>query len=349
MLNEEINFCAECGAQVSAADRFCPECGAPLQVGVETPVERAPSVGPVAKPPAKDVAPPRAPGSDDAETSVPAPPAADAKFHGGAPHRKRRWLVWTVLAVAVVVGAIAIASSFGYLPPIDWIPSLTTPAPTVQPPASGTYPPPRAQPAPEEVPQKAPPPTSASQTPGPDESFRIAEQYAQGSGGRPKDLSKALEWYARAARQGHAHAAWMLGRLYGFYGATPGVPRDIDRALYWMNAAADKGHTEAEFAMGMFFSDPAHFGDKYAGQRDYTRAIHWLKLAAKANHPIAPSQLAVLYAELARYYADRARLEPSLKERAASHAREAQFWLEEAARRGDQQAQQELRRQGKTW
>lgn len=61
-----------------------------------------------------------------------------------------------------------------------------------------------------------------------DEKFRLAQDY-----------NEAWNWYTKAARQGHAGAAYNLGvmRVQG-----NGVQRDLIEALAWFNIAANQGH-----------------------------------------------------------------------------------------------------------
>lgn len=58
-----------------------------------------------------------------------------------------------------------------------------------------------------------------------------------------KDTTKALCWYQRAAKAGHANAQYNVGLMW-LKGA--GVPRDVLKGLTWMTKAADRGDDKAQ-------------------------------------------------------------------------------------------------------
>jgi hypothetical protein len=53
--------------------------------------------------------------------------------------------------------------------------------------------------------------------------------------GVPQDYKQALQWYQRAAEQGHASAQYNLGVMYV---KGKGVPKDYVLAYMWINLAA---------------------------------------------------------------------------------------------------------------
>ena len=61
--------------------------------------------------------------------------------------------------------------------------------------------------------------------------------------GVPKDAAKAVEWYTKAAEQGHADAQNNLGVMYD---TGEGVPRDLVRAYVWFNLAAAQGDKDVQ-------------------------------------------------------------------------------------------------------
>lgn len=136
-----------------------------------------------------------------------------------------------------------------------------------------------------------------------------------GSGLTPQQaLTKAAEWYRRAAEQAHADAQCNLANLYTL---GRGVPQDYALALEWTQKAAAQGLARAEFKMGAIASegqgvqpsDATAFGwfesaaEKgfadaqaalarcYEQGRGTTRnrdeAIRWYRMAAAQNHPEA--------------------------------------------------------------
>jgi len=76
-----------------------------------------------------------------------------------------------------------------------------------------------------------------------DAQFRLAGRYLTGSGGVEKSVAEALRWYAAAATNGHAEAAYNLGTIHE-YGLA--APADQARAIEWYRRASDRGHLEAQ-------------------------------------------------------------------------------------------------------
>ena len=61
-----------------------------------------------------------------------------------------------------------------------------------------------------------------------------------------KDLTKAAEWYRKAAEQGLGSAQYHLGRCYE---GGHGVTKDLTKAAEWYQKAADQGHERAKKAL----------------------------------------------------------------------------------------------------
>ena len=61
----------------------------------------------------------------------------------------------------------------------------------------------------------------------------------RGGKGVTKDLTKAAEWYQKAAEQGLGSAQYQLGRCYE---GGHGVTKDLTKAAEWYQKAADKGY-----------------------------------------------------------------------------------------------------------
>ena len=66
--------------------------------------------------------------------------------------------------------------------------------------------------------------------------------YANGTG-VAKDNTKAMEWFRKAAEQGHAFAQYDLGFMYA---NGIDVPTDNAKAMEWLRKAADQGHNDAQ-------------------------------------------------------------------------------------------------------
>ena len=106
--------------------------------------------------------------------------------------------------------------------------------------------------------------------------------------GVEKDVTKAVEWYTKAARRGFADAQFRLGRLY-YLGKD--VKRDPKKAALWLNKSAEQGVAQAQYYMGKMYLN----GDGVP--KNVQKARRWLHLAADrgiadAKRLIAKSHLA---------------------------------------------------------
>lgn len=84
---------------------------------------------------------------------------------------------------------------------------------------------------------------SAAEQDDAEEQNRLGMMYFSGVG-VPKDESKALEWWTRAAAQGHPKAQYNLGMMYSSGG--DGVPKDAAKAAQWYQKAAEQGDADAQ-------------------------------------------------------------------------------------------------------
>ena len=97
-----------------------------------------------------------------------------------------------------------------------------------------------------------------------------------------KDYTKAMEWYLKAANQGHAQAQVMIGWYYknGY-----AVEANTDKALDWYLKAAKQGYAQAQYLAGAVYND----------RKDYTNAAKWYQKAADQDHASAQINLGALY------------------------------------------------------
>ncbi|WP_155931080.1 tetratricopeptide repeat protein [Methylomonas sp. 11b] len=65
----------------------------------------------------------------------------------------------------------------------------------------------------------------------------LGELYYLGLGG-PQDMTLAARWFEAAARQGHAHAQYMLYRVHA---TSPNLEQQ-EKADYWLNQARHSGY-----------------------------------------------------------------------------------------------------------
>ena len=120
-------------------------------------------------------------------------------------------------------------------------------------------------------------------------------RYANGRGVIQND-EQAVEWYRRAAEQGHAIARYDLSWMYQ-HGR--GVSQDSSEAAQWCRRAAEQGYADAQNTLGWRYQYV-----RGVGAQNYDEAIRWYRRAAEQEHPDAQANLRELSA---RFGAPRAR------------------------------------------
>ncbi len=109
------------------------------------------------------------------------------------------------------------------------------------------------------------------------------EQFEQGlNAHKSGDIEGALEWYLKAAEQGHPIAQQNLGEMY-FFGQ--GVNRDVDIALEWYLKAAEQGDEIAQFKAGRTYYDRMNF----------EKSFEWFLKAAEQGHSKSQEMVASQY------------------------------------------------------
>ena len=90
----------------------------------------------------------------------------------------------------------------------------------------------------------------------------------------PQDYKTAVQWFRRAAEQGHAMAQFNLGLMYD---KGEGVPQDYKTAAQWYRRAAEQGNAMAQFNLGVMYR-------KGEGvPQDYVHAHMWANIAASGG------------------------------------------------------------------
>lgn len=117
----------------------------------------------------------------------------------------------------------------------------------------------------------------------PQAQYEMAQCFFHGTDGMPKDTAAAINWYRKAAEQGHVAAQCMLGRMYE---NAMGVPMRIEEARKWYLAAAEQGNVEAQIRT-------AHWYDWTDKNRK--EAANWYLKAAQQGDMNAQFNLATLY------------------------------------------------------
>ena len=108
--------------------------------------------------------------------------------------------------------------------------------------------------------------------------FILGDHYYQGASGFPRDETKAMEQYARAAELGFSQAHFNLGAIYHERG-------DLKKAKFHYEAAAMEGHELARYNIGCM---EAHSGNM-------KRAVKHLKIGASAGDSCAMQSLISLF------------------------------------------------------
>ncbi|KAF9147285.1 hypothetical protein BG015_011102 [Linnemannia schmuckeri] len=77
--------------------------------------------------------------------------------------------------------------------------------------------------------------------------YNVGLLHEQGYGDVPQDHAKAYEWFLKSAVQGYVDAQAKVSQAYT---KGTGVPKDNIKAMEWAVKAAENGHTEMQYDMG---------------------------------------------------------------------------------------------------
>ena len=123
--------------------------------------------------------------------------------------------------------------------------------------------------------------SSVSQTESAEACYKKGEEFYD-----KKDYKQAIEWYQKAANQGHAPAQYNLGVMYknGY-----NVTKDDARALEWYQKSANQGYAPAQNSLGLSYS----FGSGVT--RDETKALEWYQKSANQGYAPAQCNLGNMY------------------------------------------------------
>ena len=94
--------------------------------------------------------------------------------------------------------------------------------------------------------------------------------------------TEAVEWFRKAAEQGHAEGQFRLGLDY-YYGS--GVAEDQSKAVYWFRKSAEQGFLSAEYQLGECYEN----GQGVA--QDKSMALYWYRKAAAKFHSHAKEKV----------------------------------------------------------
>ncbi len=115
--------------------------------------------------------------------------------------------------------------------------------------------------------------------------LNLGAAYDHGMAGVPRDSSRALRWYRKAAEQGLAKAQFNLAHCL-VVGCDGGV--DARQARIWMRRAAEQGMADAQFLLGVMLAEGL------GGDVDRAQARHWLQKAVVGGQADAAQYLSQL-------------------------------------------------------
>src|SRR3989344_1728833 len=105
----------------------------------------------------------------------------------------------------------------------------------------------------------------------------------------PKNAAKAIEWYQKAAAQGHAEAQFSLGLMHA---NGKEVPKNAAQAIEWWQKAAAQGHVGAQQNLTvMYFNIGLTYLKGEGVPKDAAKALEWFQKAAAQGHAGAQKNL----------------------------------------------------------
>jgi TPR repeat protein len=119
--------------------------------------------------------------------------------------------------------------------------------------------------------------------------FVLGRCHENGIGGAPKDLTKAAEWYMKAALQGSAAAQNNMGFCLE---VGDGVEKNVASAALWYQKSALQGNAAAQTNLGLCYN----FGKGV--ERSISTAKDWYRTAAEQGNPNSQNQLALCLSDI---------------------------------------------------
>jgi hypothetical protein len=97
----------------------------------------------------------------------------------------------------------------------------------------------------------------------------LAEMYADGRGGLPKDDVQVVGWLRKAADAGHARGMAALGMLYAT--GRRGLPNEDIQAVNWLRRAADAGEPLGMAGLAEMYAD-----GRGVLPKDDVQSVNWV-------------------------------------------------------------------------
>jgi uncharacterized protein len=151
--------------------------------------------------------------------------------------------------------------------------------------------------------------------------FQLGLRYKNGEG-VPKDATRALEWFQKAAAQENAGAQFLLGSMYN---DGDSVAVDTAKAVEWFQKAAANGHAFAHHTLGLMYQ----YGQGVT--KDIPKAIDWYQKAALLKDDFSKSSSLTNLGLIYRYGTG-----------VPKDAAKAIGWFQKASVLGDSEAQMHL-------
>lgn len=149
--------------------------------------------------------------------------------------------------------------------------------------------------------------------------FALGKMYLSNDASLPRDEATALNWITYASERGNQFAQCYLGKL--LLKGADGIPQDTNAALRWLRASVDQGNVYAEYALAM-----AYLKGKIV-PKDALKALELLRHASSQDHQFAQYQLGKMLLQ---------------GEEAPKNVAAAVHWLTVSAMHGNQYAQYAL-------
>lgn len=108
--------------------------------------------------------------------------------------------------------------------------------------------------------------------------YELADYYYNTKDFSKRDVQKAKVYYAKAAKQGHKEAQYMIGVLNVHFDATQ---EQFSMGVKWLKKAAEQGHVEAQYKLGSCYY---FWGGINIDSIDTQKAKYWVKEAIKNGH-----------------------------------------------------------------
>lgn len=118
-----------------------------------------------------------------------------------------------------------------------------------------------------------------------DEQFRVGLAYYEGAYMLPKDMSKALSYFRKAAERGHA-----VAQLFMVMGSMKHNDDHNEEVMNWLQKAAEQGERQALYNLGISY----HRGD-IGGLVDIPKSNELFRKSAEAGYREAYLRMALIY------------------------------------------------------